>query len=84
MRAKGGAVRGAQLRGNSSWGQRMAAAKRLRRYGPGPSAADRLREIEARLSALELKEEARTVLADAGGQAPHERTISYGDSNSRF
>jgi hypothetical protein len=36
-RQRGAAVRGAQLRGDSDWGRRMAEARRLKRYGATPA-----------------------------------------------
>jgi hypothetical protein len=53
-RRRGGAVRGAQLRGDSAWGRRMAEARRLKRYGATmPSAHARIDALERRVERLE-------------------------------
>ncbi len=52
-RQRGGETRGAQLAGNSSWGQRLAELKRLKRNGPPPSLEIRVRELESQRRVLE-------------------------------
>ncbi len=79
MRRKAGATRGAQLRGDSEWGRRMAEARRLKRYGPGLTTEQRLRDLERRMLALESKEEARDRVNGAGEAITTRRTIPYGE-----
>jgi hypothetical protein len=77
-RQRGGAARGAQLRGDKEWGKRMAEARRLKRYGAvTPTTHQRLTDIERRLERLETerKEEAarartRAAFKSTGGQIP--------------
>jgi len=52
-RQRGGETRGDQLRGDSSWGRRMAEAKRLKRYGSQPTTDQRISALERRLVRLE-------------------------------
>jgi hypothetical protein len=53
-RKRGGAIRGAQLRGDSAWGKRMAEARRLKKYGSYlPTTRQQLSELEKRLERLE-------------------------------
>ena len=52
-RQRGAETRGDQLRVDSSWGRRMAEAKRLKRYGPQPTTDQRYSALERRLARLE-------------------------------
>ena len=53
-RQRGAAARGAQLRGDSSWGKRMSEARRLKRYGAVmPSTPQRINDLERRIKRLE-------------------------------
>ena len=79
MRRRGGETRGAQLRGDASWGRRMAEARRLKRYGPHLTTDQRIDALEQRLALLETSMTDK-VARRANGGPPKEVQHGHGQA----